>query len=113
MPIGPMRDNVNTAGWIELTFRVYEEDGQYTGECVELGVASCGDTIDEAFRAICEAAELYINTLQDVGERGRVFAERGVVIHPGEPPDTDDEISVRARQHEYVSPARLRVLASV
>lgn len=72
-------------GYVLLAFRVFEEDGQYVSECVELGVASCGDTIDEAFKNIREASMLYIDTLEQEGERERLFKERGIVIHPGQP----------------------------
>ncbi|HLZ68930.1 MAG TPA: type II toxin-antitoxin system HicB family antitoxin [Dehalococcoidia bacterium] len=59
-------------GYVLLTFRVRAEDGQFAAYCDELGVASCGDTVQDAFRAIEEATLLYLNVLnviEDGGER--------------------------------------------
>lgn len=94
-----------------LTFRVHREDGQYVSECIELGVASCGDSLDDAFEAILDATELYLETLGDEGERERVFLERGIRLLPGEPPAGAEEISITARLREYVLPAAVRVPA--
>ena len=51
-----------------LTFKAYKEGDQYVSECVELGVTSCGDTLDEAFGAITDAATLYLDTLADLAD---------------------------------------------
>lgn len=69
-----------TLGHILVTFRVSQEDGQFTSECVELGTASCGDTIEEALDGIMSATELYLDTLQAEGQRERVFEERGIAL---------------------------------
>lgn len=45
-------------GRILVTFRVRAEDGRYAAYCDELGGASCGDTVQGAFRAIEEATLL-------------------------------------------------------
>ena len=42
-----MADSVEE-GIVTLTGIVEKEDDQYVSYCRELGVASCGDTIDEA-----------------------------------------------------------------
>lgn len=64
--------------FIVLTLKAYLEAGQYVSECVELDVASCGDTLDEAFKNIEDAVEVYLETLDDTGDRERILAERGV-----------------------------------
>ncbi len=76
--------------------------------CVELGVASCGDTIDDAFEAIRDATLLYLTTLEDNGDRERVFADQGVAVIPDAPP-LDREVGVRARPNEVVMPLVLRI----
>ncbi len=91
------------AGYVLLTLRARREGEQYVSECVELGVASCGGTIDEAFEAIKDAAAVYLQTLDDEGELERVLAARGVEVIPGEPPEEGGEIRVMARPKEYVS----------
>ena len=68
---------IQAAGFIDLTLRAHRERDQFVSECVELGLSSCGDTLDEAFRSIIEATELYLETLEDLGETERVLHERG------------------------------------
>ena len=96
-------------GHVVLTFKVHEEDGQYVSRCEELGVASCGDTIQEAFDSILDATLVYLDTLQDEGERERVFAERGIEVIPGAPPTDAGEIALKARPNEYVSPQTIPI----
>jgi hypothetical protein len=76
-------------------------------------VASCGDTIDEAFDALEDAVTLYLDTLEEEGGRERVFAERGIRIVPGDLPRDGDEIQARTRPNEYVSPHPMRVPTDV
>jgi len=52
-----------------LKFVVYREDKYYVSQCLNVDVASCGDTIDEAIQNLKEAAELY-------------FEEGGAEYHP-------------------------------
>jgi len=42
-----------------LKFVVYREDKYYVSQCLNVDVASCGDTIDEAIQNLKEATELY------------------------------------------------------
>jgi predicted RNase H-like HicB family nuclease len=67
--------------YIALTFKIIEEEGQYSVVCEELGTASCGDTIDEAMKNIREAVVVDLNALEQVGERNRFFRERGIRMH--------------------------------
>ena len=45
---------------LHLTAVIRSEDGQYVSLCPELGVASCGDTPEEARDMLREALELYL-----------------------------------------------------
>jgi predicted RNase H-like HicB family nuclease len=66
--------------YIELTFQICTEDGQYAARCVELGTATCGDTFEEAERNLRDAVSLDVNSLEAYGERSRFFRERGIRI---------------------------------
>ncbi len=68
-------------GYIELTILFRPEAGKWTAECLELGTAAYGDSLDEAVEAIEGAMELHLNTLEDVGERERFLKERNIKIH--------------------------------
>jgi len=74
---------ISYVGHIVLTLLVHKEGGQYVSECPELGTASCGGTIDEAFHNIREATELYLNSIEAAGERERIFRKKGIQIFLG------------------------------
>jgi predicted RNase H-like HicB family nuclease len=46
---------------------VWEEDGVYVSRCVELEVASCGDTPKEALAMLREAVDLYLENAETRG----------------------------------------------
>jgi len=50
-----------------LTATVWQEGDQYVSRCPELGVASCGDTPDQALDALREAVELYLENAKALG----------------------------------------------
>ena len=67
-------------GFVILTLRAFEEDGQFVSECVELQTASQGDTLDEAIANAQEATQLYLDAISELGERDRVFRERRLTV---------------------------------
>lgn len=52
-----------------LKFVVYREGKYYVSQCLNVDIASCGDTIDDAIKNLKEAAELY-------------FEDEGAEYHP-------------------------------
>ena len=50
-----------------LTATVWQEGDRYVSRCPELGVASCGDTPDQALDALREAVELYLENAKILG----------------------------------------------
>lgn len=72
-------------GYVMLTLEAYPEGRQFVSVCRELGVASAGDTLGEAIDAVREATLLYLSTIEELGERERVFNEKGIVIHKTKP----------------------------
>ena len=63
-----------------MTQVVEREGAQFVAHCPELGIASCGDTIEEAFANIHEAILLHLDVLEELGDRERVFRERGIEV---------------------------------
>ena len=51
----------------EYTGVVWKEPEGYVSKCPELGVASCGDSFDEALRNLREAVELYLENAEKLG----------------------------------------------
>lgn len=72
---------------VELTFRVRasEDDGGYVAVCEELGVPSEGETVGEALENVVDATLLYLNTIEEIDERRRVFDEHEITCELGLP----------------------------
>jgi len=51
----------------EYTGVVWKEPEGHVSKCPELGVASCGDSFDEALRNLREAVELYLENAEKLG----------------------------------------------
>jgi predicted RNase H-like HicB family nuclease len=79
---------------VVLTLVVHKEDSQYVSRCSELGTTSCGDTVDEAFRNIREATLLYLNAIEEAGERERVFRQKGIQVFLGPPHEAETSVRV-------------------
>lgn len=67
--------------FIELTSVVWPEGDAWVSQCVELDVASSGSTADEAQDELTDALSSYLNTLEELGERALVLAERGIPVY--------------------------------
>jgi predicted RNase H-like HicB family nuclease len=75
--------------YVILTF-VVEREGEYqVSKCLELGTASFGNDVDEALENLMDATEVYLNTLEDLGECRRVLGEKGVRVYSYEPAELE------------------------
>jgi predicted RNase H-like HicB family nuclease len=99
-------------GYVVLTLRAYPEGKQWVSECLELGVTSCGHTIEEALENIRDAVAVYLDAIQEQGEIARIFRERGVVVHSGEPPE-EIPVWARPKEKDVVSPYVKKVPVAV
>jgi predicted RNase H-like HicB family nuclease len=106
-----MAEVANVLGYVVLTYRVYREDDQFVGRCDELGVSTCADTIDDAFSGIDECVSLYLETIEELGERERIFRERAIELRPGRPA-ADEDVLLRVRPNEYVAQHSVEILAA-
>lgn len=80
--------------YIMLTFSITEEDEQFASHCIELGTASCGATFEEARENIADAVELHINTLEESGDRARVFRENKIRVRTYSKPSREVPVKV-------------------
>jgi len=75
-----------TVGYIRVTHLVEEApEGGYVSRCPELGIASQGESIGEAFNNLRDATYTYLNTIEQLGDRERIFKERRIVVHTARP----------------------------
>ena len=73
------------SGFITLTLEVSREGRHFVSRCSELGTASCGDSFDEALNNVIEATTEYLNTIERLGERERIFQEKGIIVRKRRP----------------------------
>ncbi len=73
-----MSIRARTVGHLALLGVITKEDGQYVSVCLQLGVASCGDTVEEATANLKDAVEAYFEALRETSELRRVLTERGL-----------------------------------
>ena len=71
--------------YIVLTFLIEQEGQFYVSKCLELGVASFGDDEKEAYENLADAAEVYLNTLEDLGTAREVLRDKEVQIYSYKP----------------------------
>jgi predicted RNase H-like HicB family nuclease len=90
-------------GRITLTYRVPQEGDQFVSICDELGVASCGDSREEALEAVEDATRVYLEALIEEGELARVLEERGLHLTKGEFASAEEEAEVRVHLDETVT----------
>ena len=91
-----------TDRFLQLTMTTWQEGSQFVSRCIELEVASCGDTRQEALANIKEAVELYLEDLLDLGDMERVLHEKGV-----QPFTTEEQATERVRLEDNVSSLRV------
>ena len=80
------RDKSYLGAYILLTGVVEREDDQYVSICPELGVASCGDTVEEAFAMLADAIEVHLEGLVEIGTLNEVLREHNVRVEYETPP---------------------------
>jgi predicted RNase H-like HicB family nuclease len=71
--------------YIILTFMVQKEGAYWVSECQELSTSSFGSDEDDALDNLLDATEVYLNTLEELGEAHRVLEEKGVQVFPYKP----------------------------
>ena len=68
------------AGYITLTGFADKEGEQFASFCRELGTASCGETLEEAFENLRDAVRVHLDALAETGELYRFLRDKGVRI---------------------------------
>jgi predicted RNase H-like HicB family nuclease len=82
------------AGYVVLTLTVSKEGKHYVSECEELGTASFGETVDEAVANVIDASTEYLRAIERLGERKRIFKERGIAIRRAPPRKVRQEYEI-------------------
>lgn len=97
-------------GYIILINTFRREGRRWLGRCEELGTSVFGRSLPEAERILTEAVQLHLNTLEDVGERGRFFKEHDIHFHSVKPKH-DITVSIPLKQDVFIHPYVQRIPA--
>jgi predicted RNase H-like HicB family nuclease len=69
-------------GLIQLSEIIKEEaDGNYSAFCVELGLATCASSFDEAKRRLNKSILLVLNTANEKEEISRLLKEKEIKLY--------------------------------
>ncbi|MHB8399943.1 MAG: hypothetical protein ACYDCI_13600 [Candidatus Limnocylindrales bacterium] len=71
--------------FVPLTIAVWFENERWLSECLELGVGTFGADPQDAADQAMDAVFSYLNTLEELGERERVFAEKSIAVYTSHP----------------------------
>lgn len=66
--------------YVPLTVAVWPEGDVWVSRVLELDIASFGDTPDDAADEAMDAVASYVNTLENLGDRERIFRERSIEV---------------------------------
>ncbi|SRR6266699_5533091 len=91
-------------GFVILTLEFHKDDRYWVGVCRELGVAADGRSLEKLRAHLTDLVRLHLNGLEAIGERERVFQQRGIRFYVNELPNeieatlpvSDDERLVEA-----------------
>jgi hypothetical protein len=70
-PADDGKADMDTAGIAVLTLPFRQENRRWTGECVELGTATYGRTLNQTHDELVELVGLHLDALEATGERER------------------------------------------
>jgi hypothetical protein len=90
--------------FVILTLEFRQSDKTWQGECLELGTATDGRSLNQVHNELCELVELHLNSLEAVGERERFFREHGIQLytHDAIPARVEAPLSVDAEAYVHV-----------
>jgi len=77
--------NGSAKRYIVVTLRAFVDEGFFVSECVELGIASQGDDLEDALDMALDATEVYLQGLAELGELDAVLLRKNVKIHTTRP----------------------------
>ena len=106
-------DAQEAGGFVILTYCFRRENKRWLGECLELGTASYGRTLQQAHDELMELVELHLDCLEDVGERAHLFETHNIRYYTADTPPTEVTQRVPVDTEVFVHAHRLPISVSV
>ena len=80
--------------FIIVTCNITKEDNTYVAICPEFDIASQGKSVEEANNNVKDAILLYLNTIEELGTRKKIFKERKIKIYTDIPEIRKEKIPI-------------------
>lgn len=71
--------------YIRLTNIITKEEKMFLSHCLELDIASQGETVEKATKNLKDAVLLYLNTIKELGTREEIFIKKNIKIYSYKP----------------------------
>jgi len=71
----------STKKYIIIRHVIKKEGAGYSACCPELDVCSQGKNVEEANENLKEAVTLYLETMDELGQREKIFKKKNIVLH--------------------------------
>jgi len=71
--------------YIRLTNVITKEEKMFFSHCLELDIASQGETVEEANNNLKDAILQYLETLKELGTREEIFKKKNIKIYSYKP----------------------------
>ncbi len=96
--------NKKSGIFIILTNIFIEEDNGYVVKCPELGISTQGDTIEESEKNIEDAIYVFLNSIESIGLRDKIFKEKNIKIYKYKeiPKKENEAISINMTDEENI-----------
>ncbi len=98
--VGTTEGPSGVRGFVVLTLEFHKEGRLWVGECHELGTATDGRSLDRVERELVQLAVLHLNGLEEIGERERIFRERGIKLYIYPPRNIERMVSVSVESQD-------------
>ena len=70
---------------------IKKEKEMYSAVCIEFDIASCGYTVEEAYKNVIEAVTIHLNDAQELGTLGELLEEAGSDV----PSNMEDDVTIQ------------------
>lgn len=94
---------MRAVGHILLTIRICRDDDGYSAVCEELGVSTCGDSLDGLMTELQAMVSQHLNALEHNGVRAAFFHKHGIRVIKGTPSKSPRSVQLSVRPGEMVT----------
>ncbi|MCL5025313.1 MAG: hypothetical protein M1531_02295 [Chloroflexi bacterium] len=92
-----------TNGFVVLTLAFRREGHLWSGECLELGTATDGRSLEKTKQELIELVQLHLNALEEAGEREYFFRKHDIKFYTDATPPNEILCSLPVVKGSFLS----------